>query len=89
MTFGKPFGGLEPYDGKLSRPVLRRACELVTALWAGNRPGLSGDHDTYSQIHTESHITLLMNDFIERENKICPKKQGGSAKQERYACRVN
>jgi hypothetical protein len=34
------FGVLEPYDGKLSRTVLREACELVTVLWAGNRPSL-------------------------------------------------
>ena len=37
---GEAFGVLEPDDGKLSRPVLRGACELVTVLWAGNRPGL-------------------------------------------------
>ena len=31
---------LEPYDGKLSRTVLRGACGLVTVLWAGNGPRL-------------------------------------------------
>lgn len=31
---------LEPYDGKLSRTVLRGASSLVTDLWAGNGPRL-------------------------------------------------
>lgn len=40
-----PRGGferLEPYDGKLSRTVLRGAWGLVTVLWAGNGPRLPG-----------------------------------------------
>jgi len=40
-----PQGGferLEPYDGKLSRTVLRGARGLVTVLWAGNGPRLPG-----------------------------------------------
>ena len=42
---GFPRGGferLEPYDGKLSRTVLRGACGRVTVLWAGNGPRLPG-----------------------------------------------
>jgi hypothetical protein len=40
-----PRGGferLEPYERKLSSPVLRGACGLVTVLWAGNGPRLPG-----------------------------------------------
>ena len=36
------FERLEPYDGKLSRTVLRGACGRVTVLWAGNGPRLPG-----------------------------------------------
>ncbi len=36
------FGGLELYDGKLSRTVLREASGPVTALRGGNAPGLPG-----------------------------------------------
>ncbi len=32
---------LEPYMMKVTRTVLRRACELVTVLWGGNTPRLS------------------------------------------------
>jgi hypothetical protein len=34
------YSRLEPYDGKLSRTVLRGASSLVTDLWAGNGPRL-------------------------------------------------
>jgi hypothetical protein len=32
--------GLEPYDGKLSRTVLRGVSSPVTGFWAGNGPRL-------------------------------------------------
>jgi len=38
----KGFEGLERYDRKRSRTVLRGACGLVTVLWAGNGPRLPG-----------------------------------------------
>ena len=51
------FERLEPYDGKLSRTVLRGARGLVTVLWAGNGPHLPGAPKPRADPHPQSRYS--------------------------------